>query len=76
MPALAGVALTHTWEGRFANTGDSLPYVGPHRRYPRHLFALGYGGNGMAFGPLAARILFEQFLGVRSSDHALFGFGR
>lgn len=76
LPGLEGVPLTHTWEGRFANTRDSLPYVGPHRRYPGHLFALGYGGNGMAFGPLAARILLEQFLGVRSSDHALFRFGR
>ena len=31
-------------------TADSLPYIGPHRRYPRHWFALGYGGNGMTFG--------------------------
>jgi glycine/D-amino acid oxidase-like deaminating enzyme len=76
LPALADLPLTHTWEGRFANTPDSLPYIGPHRRYPRHLFALGYGGNGMAFGPLAARILLEQFLGVHSNDHALFRFGR
>jgi glycine/D-amino acid oxidase-like deaminating enzyme len=76
LPALAGMTLTHAWEGRFANTRDSLPFIGPHRRYPRHLFALGYGGNGMAFGPLAARILLEQFQGRDSDDHALFRFGR
>ncbi|HEV8345802.1 MAG TPA: hypothetical protein VGQ16_04480 [Vicinamibacterales bacterium] len=28
----------------------ACPTSGPHRRYPRHLFALGYGGNGMTFG--------------------------
>jgi hypothetical protein len=37
-----------------------LPFIGPHRRYPRHLFALGYGGNGMTFGFLAARLLLSR----------------
>ena len=57
-------------------TPDSLPYIGAHRRYPGHLFALGYGGNGMTFGFLAARMLREQWQGVRSDDHRLFRFGR
>jgi glycine/D-amino acid oxidase-like deaminating enzyme len=57
-------------------TPDSLPYIGPHRRYPHHWFALGYGGNGMTFGFLAARLLLERWRGVQSRDHALFEFGR
>ena len=57
-------------------TPDSLPYIGPHRRYPRHAFALGYGGNGMTFAALAARILVEQWRGVASTDHELFAFNR
>jgi glycine/D-amino acid oxidase-like deaminating enzyme len=57
-------------------TPDSLPYIGPHQRYPGHLFALGYGGNGMTFGLLAARMLREQWQGVESPDHQLFAFGR
>jgi glycine/D-amino acid oxidase-like deaminating enzyme len=57
-------------------TPDSLPYVGPHRRYPGHWFALGYGGNGMTFGFLAARLLLERWQGIRSPDHALFAFDR
>jgi glycine/D-amino acid oxidase-like deaminating enzyme len=67
---------TDGWEGLFAMTPDSLPYIGPHQRYPRHLFALGYGGNGMTFGSLAARLLLEQWRGIRSPDHELFRFGR
>src|SRR5690348_17691792 len=47
---------------------DGLPYVGPHRRYPRHLFALGYGGNGMTFGFLAARLVLEEYLGKAPRD--------
>ena len=57
-------------------TADSLPYIGPHRRYPGHWFALGYGGNGMTFGVLAARLLLERWQGVTSRDHALFEFAR
>jgi glycine/D-amino acid oxidase-like deaminating enzyme len=75
-PALESVDIEYAWEGLFAMTADGLPYIGPHRRYPKHLFALGYGGNGMTFGFLASRLLLEQYQGVRSGDHDLFAFGR
>jgi glycine/D-amino acid oxidase-like deaminating enzyme len=75
-PALAGVPLEYGWEGLFATTPDSLPYIGPHRRYARHLFALGYGGNGMTLGFLAARLLLDWYRGNRSADHELFAFSR
>jgi glycine/D-amino acid oxidase-like deaminating enzyme len=76
LPALATIEMESAWEGLFALTSDSLPYIGPHRRYPAHCFALGYGGNGMTFGCLAARLLFEQWHGVKSRDHTLFAFDR
>jgi glycine/D-amino acid oxidase-like deaminating enzyme len=76
LPALTDIGFEHAWEGLFASTPDSLPYIGPHPRYPRHLFALGYGGNGMTFGSLAARVLLEHWQGVRSPDHDLFAFSR
>jgi glycine/D-amino acid oxidase-like deaminating enzyme len=75
-PSLADAGIDTAWEGLFAMTPDSLPYIGTHRRYPRHLFALGYGGNGMTFAALAARILVEQWRGIASPDHALFAFSR
>ena len=76
LPTLADVDIDYAWEGLFAMTPDGLPYIGPHRRYPHHLFALGYGGNGMTFGFLAARMLLEQWQGMHSPDHDLFGFSR
>ncbi len=76
LPALTEMKVEFAWEGLFATTPDSLPYIGPHRRYPRHWFALGYGGNGMTFGFLAARLLLERWQGATSPDHALFEFGR
>jgi glycine/D-amino acid oxidase-like deaminating enzyme len=75
-PALKRVDIDFAWEGLFITTPDSLPYVGPHPDYPKHLFALGYGGNGMTFGFLAARLLLECYRGVRTDDHRLFGFER
>lgn len=76
LPALAGVETQLAWEGVFAMTPDSLPYIGPHQRYPRHWFALGYGGNGMTFGALAARLLLERWHEGQSGDDRLFAFGR
>ena len=75
-PAWPEVAIDRAWEGMFAMTPDGLPYIGAHRRYPGHAFALGYGGNGMTFAALAARILLEQWQGITSPDHRLFAFNR
>jgi glycine/D-amino acid oxidase-like deaminating enzyme len=75
-PSLDRLPIDFAWEGLFAMTPDGLPYIGAHRRYPRHAFALGYGGNGMTFAALAARILVEQWRGVRRPDHDLFAFNR
>ena len=75
-PSLADIPLEWHWEGLFATTPDGLPYIGPHRRYPRHLFALGYGGNGMTFGFMAAGLLLDWYRGDRSADHDLFAFSR
>jgi glycine/D-amino acid oxidase-like deaminating enzyme len=76
LPTLAGLEIDRAWEGLFALTPDSLPYIGTHRRYPGHLFALGYGGNGMSYSALAARFVLEQWRGTRSPDQDLFRFGR
>jgi glycine/D-amino acid oxidase-like deaminating enzyme len=75
-PSLAGTEAAFTWEGLFAETPDGLPYIGVHRRYPRHLFALGYGGNGMTASFLASQLLLKRYLKTPSPDEALFAFSR
>jgi glycine/D-amino acid oxidase-like deaminating enzyme len=75
-PGLRGVPFEQAWEGLFAVTPDGLPYLGPHRRYPRHLFALGYGGNGMAFAGIAARLLTRALEGRPTPELSLFSFSR
>ena len=76
LPALTTIDIEAAWEGLFAMTPDSLPYIGPHHRYPGHWFALGYGGNGMTFSKLAARLLLERWQSVKSVDQSLFAFHR
>ena len=46
-----------TWSGTFAETRDSLPLIGPSRELHGAFVALGYGGNGITFGAIAADIL-------------------
>jgi glycine/D-amino acid oxidase-like deaminating enzyme len=75
-PALEGVRPEYAWEGLFAKTPDGLPYIGAHRRYPRQLFALGYGGNGMTLGFFAAKALVRIAQGRPGPCDGLFGFGR
>jgi glycine/D-amino acid oxidase-like deaminating enzyme len=75
-PALGDVALDYAWDGLFAMTPDGLPYIGPHRRYRRHLFALGYGGNGMTLGFLAGSLLLDWYRGRNPRDLDLFAFSR
>jgi glycine/D-amino acid oxidase-like deaminating enzyme len=75
-PAALAMAPEYAWEGLFATTPDGLPYIGTHGRYPRHLFALGYGGNGMTFGFLAGEILDRMIRGVARPEDELFRFGR
>ncbi len=75
-PVVGDKDVTHFWEGLFAQTPDGLPYVGPHRRYPRHLFALGYGGNGMSVSYLAAAALLRHYRGASTADDRLFAFSR
>jgi glycine/D-amino acid oxidase-like deaminating enzyme len=75
-PALADIEVEYAWDGLFAMPPDGLPFIGPHRRHPRHLFALGYGGNGMTLGFAAGRLLLDYYRGQRSPDLALFAFTR
>lgn len=75
-PMLRGERAQYAWEGLFATTPDGLPYVGPHRLYPRQLFALGYGGNGMTLAFLGAQMVVRLAQGRPHPDDALFAFLR
>ncbi len=65
-----------SWTGTFAETKDSLPYIGEAPGRPGIYFALGYGGNGVIFSTLAAEIIRDEILGEKNEKAELFRFGR
>ena len=75
-PAISGAMPEWSWDLTHDTTVDGLPYVGLHRNFPRHLFALGHGRHGAAVSWLAARLLLRQFQGVPDKGDELFGFSR
>lgn len=75
-PAISGAMPEWTWAFAHDTTVDGLPYVGLHRNFPRHLFALGHGRHGAAVAWLAARVLLRQFQDSPDKGDDLFGFSR
>jgi glycine/D-amino acid oxidase-like deaminating enzyme len=52
-PAISGIRPQWGWDFVQYGSPDGLPVVGPHRNFPRHLFALGHGnGELIALGRL------------------------
>jgi gamma-glutamylputrescine oxidase len=75
-PAISGIPAVSGWEAAYAQTPDRLPCFGPHRNYPRHLFALGHGRHGAGLAYLAARLLLRHHLGEPDRGDDLFAFAR
>lgn len=68
--------VAYAWAGTFATTKDGLPFIGVQADVPHTFFTLGYGGNGITFSLIAARILRDQLLGRTNRQARLFEFGR
>jgi glycine/D-amino acid oxidase-like deaminating enzyme len=75
-PAISGTRPEWSWSYPFDDTVDGLPYIGAHRNFPRHLFALGLARHGAATAWLAARLLLRNLNGEPAKGDDLFGFGR
>ena len=60
------------WAGTFAETKDGLPIIGPVKGVKGAWCALGYGGNGITFGVMAAQLLADLCLGKTNPDAELF----
>ncbi len=51
-------------------------YIGPHRNYPRHLFALGGARDSVTGSFIAARILLRALQGKSDKNDRVFGWAR
>ena len=65
-----------TWAGTFGSTQDGLPYIGYFPGIQHALFALGFGGNGITFSLIAARIIADLIKGKANRDLNVYSFQR
>jgi glycine/D-amino acid oxidase-like deaminating enzyme len=75
-PEISGILPTHGWDSPYARTADGLPFIGPHRNYPHHLFALGDSSPSLTSAYLAARLLLRQVQDEVDPADEAFGFNR
>lgn len=75
-PAISGLPPASSWDGLDHNTADGLPFLGPHRNFPRHLFAFGSSRHGAGLAWLAARVALRHVQGDPLKTDEAFGFSR
>jgi glycine/D-amino acid oxidase-like deaminating enzyme len=66
----------YIWAGTFAETEDGLAYIGKLPKRERCYAALGYGGNGITFSMIAARLIRDLYIRRATPDAAVFSFAR
>jgi glycine/D-amino acid oxidase-like deaminating enzyme len=66
----------YSWAGTFGETEDGLPYIGKIKQLPNTIFALGFGGNGITFSQIAAKIVRDEAVGKSNKDAKIFTFER
>ena len=73
----AALKPSFAWAGTFAETEDGLPFFGPHPEHPPSvLFAMAYGGNGITYSTIGARLLRATIEGRTHPLAGLFSFDR
>ena len=64
------------WRLPVVSTPDGLPWIGPHRNYPHHFFALAMGWHGDSLAWHAARVGVRHFRQESRPEDEAFGFVR
>ena len=59
-PDMSGILPAYGWAAPYARTSDGLPYIGPHRNFPHHLFVFGDSSHGVTGSYLASRMLLRH----------------
>src|SRR5688572_3306494 len=75
-PAISGLPASYGWDLPYGVTADGLMYIGAHRNYPRHLFALGGGGDSITGAFVAARLLARAARDEVAKGDEVFGWTR
>jgi gamma-glutamylputrescine oxidase len=74
-PAMAGLMPAYGWDVPLARSADEVMVAGPHRNFPRQLFAWG-GSHDPAHAFLASQILVRHVRGEATKADSYFSFTR
>jgi glycine/D-amino acid oxidase-like deaminating enzyme len=75
-PDVSGIQPSHGWAADYARTADGLPYLGPHRNFPWHLFAFGDASHSVTGAYLASRVLLRHYFEEMDPGDKAFAFHR
>ncbi|MGB7217431.1 MAG: FAD-binding oxidoreductase [Vicinamibacterales bacterium] len=75
-PDVSGIQPAYGWDAAYGRTNDGLPFIGPHRNHPHHLFAFGDSSTSATGAYLASRILLRHHLGELEPADEHFAFTR
>ncbi len=74
--AISGLGVEYGWSASYGETADGLMYLGAHRNYPRHLFALGGPADSATGAFLAARVMVRLLQDTPEKADGVFGWTR
>lgn len=74
-PVISGLHAEFGWNAPYGVPSDGLMYIGAHRNYPHHFFALG-GASSLAGAFVASRILVRELQGKAEKADDAFGWNR
>lgn len=75
-PVMSGLPARWSWPIRLTTAPDGLPWIGTHRNYPFHYFALALGWHGDGLAWFAAKSALRHFTNRPARGDDAFGFGR
>jgi glycine/D-amino acid oxidase-like deaminating enzyme len=75
-PAISGLPAQWAWDVPVVSTPDGLPWIGPHRNYPFHFFAMAFGWHADGLAWQAARSAVRYFRNEGTRDDDALGFAR
>ena len=75
-PDISGIQPAYGWSIDYAKTAEGLPYIGPHRNFPHHLFVFGDSSHSVTGSYVASRVLLRYFLDKLEPSDRAFEFNR
>jgi glycine/D-amino acid oxidase-like deaminating enzyme len=75
-PAIYGLQPACGWDAPYGETADGLMYIGAHRNFPHHLFALGGRAVSVTGAFVAARVLLRAVQGAPEPADEVFSWTR